>query len=194
MVAVRKDAPWKDIAELTSAMKLKGEKGTYGFATPIAKAIGAMYKEKAGLRRWTWPTVPALTFLTISRAAMLIMLLPTIFRRWHRTERANEIARRRLKRADAGCKGHSHFERVWVRRRIFERGGARWCRVTPRPIVDQLNLWVNQVVRSDDAKKFLNDVASDPWVSTPDAAQTYFIQQIKDWGDYIRIAKIEPLG
>ena len=28
----------------------------------------------------------------------------------------------------------------------------------------------------------------------PDEAQAYFLQQIKDWADYVRLAKIEPQG
>ena len=33
---------------------------------------------------------------------------------------------------------------------------------TPRPIVDQINKMFNQVTATEDAKKFLNNVASDP--------------------------------
>jgi tripartite-type tricarboxylate transporter receptor subunit TctC len=65
---------------------------------------------------------------------------------------------------------------------------------TPRPIVDQLNVWFNQVVATDETRTFLANIASDPWVSTPDEAQAYFRAQVKDWGDYVRIAKIEPQG
>jgi hypothetical protein len=31
-------------------------------------------------------------------------------------------------------------------------------------------------------------------VSTPEEAQAYLLQQIKDWGEYVRVAKIEPQG
>jgi tripartite-type tricarboxylate transporter receptor subunit TctC len=65
---------------------------------------------------------------------------------------------------------------------------------TPRPIVDQLNAWFSQVVASPETTKFLQGIAADPWVSTPDEGQAYFLQQIKDWADYVRIANIEPQG
>jgi tripartite-type tricarboxylate transporter receptor subunit TctC len=65
---------------------------------------------------------------------------------------------------------------------------------TSRPIVDQLNAWFSQVVASEETKAFLNGIASDPWVSTPDEAQAYFLRQIEDWGEYVRLAKIEPQG
>jgi len=65
---------------------------------------------------------------------------------------------------------------------------------TPRPIVDQINKMFNQVTATEDAKKFLNNVASDPWITTPDEAQGFLLKEIKDWGDYVRLAKIEPQG
>ncbi len=65
---------------------------------------------------------------------------------------------------------------------------------TPKPIVDQLGVWISQIVASDEGKKFLANIASDAWVSKPDEVQAYFLEQIKQWGDYVRIAKIEPQG
>jgi tripartite-type tricarboxylate transporter receptor subunit TctC len=65
---------------------------------------------------------------------------------------------------------------------------------TPRPIVDEINRMFNEVTASEDAKKFLNNIASDPWVSSVDEGQAFLLQQIKDWGDYVRLAKIEPQG
>ena len=65
---------------------------------------------------------------------------------------------------------------------------------TPKPIVDQLNVWFSQVVASPETKTFLSSIASDPWVTKPDEAQAYFRQQIKDWGEHVKIAKIEPQG
>ena len=50
------------------------------------------------------------------------------------------------------------------------------------------------MVASEETRKFLNGIASDPWVSKPDEAQAYFLQQIKDWEEYVRVAGIEPQG
>jgi hypothetical protein len=36
--------------------------------------------------------------------------------------------------------------------------------------------------------------ASDPWMLTPDEAQAALQKEIKDWQEYVRIAKIEPQG
>ena len=65
---------------------------------------------------------------------------------------------------------------------------------TPRPIVDQLNKWMNAITGSEDGKKFLNQFASDPWTGTPEDGQARLKKDIDAWGEYIRIAKIEQQG
>jgi tripartite-type tricarboxylate transporter receptor subunit TctC len=65
---------------------------------------------------------------------------------------------------------------------------------TPRPIVDEINGWFAKVTDTPEAHAFNNTIASDAWQTTPDEAQKYFLDEIKRWGDYVRIAKIEPQG
>ena len=66
---------------------------------------------------------------------------------------------------------------------------------TPRPIVDQLNTWFNQIVATDETKSFLNRIASDPLDHhARRRRRRCSCEQIKDWGDYVRLANIEPQG
>ena len=65
---------------------------------------------------------------------------------------------------------------------------------TPKAVVDQLHAAFRTVVESEDGKKFLNGFASDPWTLTPDEAQAFWRKQVNEWGDFVRIAKIEPAG
>ena len=63
---------------------------------------------------------------------------------------------------------------------------------TPKPVVDQLNRWFNQVLATEEAKTFLNSFGGDPFISTPDEAQALFRQQVKEWEGFVRAARIEP--
>ena len=65
---------------------------------------------------------------------------------------------------------------------------------TPKPIIDQIFKMFDQVTRSDDAKKFVNSIASDPWITTQAEAQAFYVKDIQAWGDYVKLAKIEPQG
>jgi tripartite-type tricarboxylate transporter receptor subunit TctC len=65
---------------------------------------------------------------------------------------------------------------------------------TPRPIVDLLNKWFNEVNATAESKKFLNSIGGDPWITTPDEGQARLVRNVKDWSDYVRTANIEPQG
>ena len=65
---------------------------------------------------------------------------------------------------------------------------------TPRPIVEQLNKWFNEVNSTAESKKFLNSIGGDPWVTTPEVGQARINQDVKDWSGYVQTARIEPQG
>jgi tripartite-type tricarboxylate transporter receptor subunit TctC len=65
---------------------------------------------------------------------------------------------------------------------------------TPKPVIDKIHQWFVQMVSSEETKKFLNSFGGDPFINTPERAQEIFEKTIKDWGDYVRLAKIEPAG
>ena len=65
---------------------------------------------------------------------------------------------------------------------------------TPRPIVEQINAWFNQIHAMPETEKFFTNFGGDPWVSTPDEGQARLLKDIKDWVEYVRIAKLQPQG
>ncbi len=193
MLAVRPDAPWKDIAELTAAMKAKGEKATYGYVTPIAKTIGAMYRTQAGLQAVDVAYRTGVDFMGDLNSGTIDYAIADQIQAMGqmRAGRMRLLAVGSIKRMESAPEipafseyGYPINIRTWW--------GAMVPLATPRPIVNQLNAWFSEVVASPETKAFLNNLASDPWISTPDEAQAFFLQQIKDWGDYIRVAGIEP--
>ena len=63
---------------------------------------------------------------------------------------------------------------------------------TPRPMVDKLNGWFNEVLATEETRKFLNSFGGDPFIATPEEGQALFRQGVKDWEGYVRAANIEP--
>ena len=61
---------------------------------------------------------------------------------------------------------------------------------TPKPIVDKINTWFSDIVRTEETRKFLALSGADPMVRTPEQAEAMFLKAINEWGDYVRIAKI----
>ena len=65
---------------------------------------------------------------------------------------------------------------------------------TPKPVVDQLNKWMVEVVGSPETKAFLNKFGGDPLIETPEAGQARLLKDVDNWKKYIEVAKIEPQG
>ena len=49
MIAVNASSPVMSMADLTAAVKAKGDKASYATSNPVARVIGALYKERGGL-------------------------------------------------------------------------------------------------------------------------------------------------
>jgi tripartite-type tricarboxylate transporter receptor subunit TctC len=65
---------------------------------------------------------------------------------------------------------------------------------TPKPVIDKINQWFVAMVSTAETKAFLNKFGGDPYINTPEQAQELFLTAIKDWGEYVRLANIEPMG
>ena len=63
---------------------------------------------------------------------------------------------------------------------------------TPRPIVDRLAAWTNQITNSDETKTFLSRAALDAFPGSPEQMAALLKVDTERWGNYVRMAKIEP--
>ncbi len=61
---------------------------------------------------------------------------------------------------------------------------------TPRSIVDKMNGWFNQILATEETRKFLFENGADAFVNTPDEAQAFLEKSIEDWRIYAQVAKL----
>ena len=64
----------------------------------------------------------------------------------------------------------------------------------PKPVVDKLTGWFNQIAASEEVKKFLANLGSDPLVGNAALVDQMIAKETKEWEEYVKIAKIEPQG
>ena len=74
---------------------------------------------------------------------------------------------------------------------------TRWFGVvvpagTPRPVIERLAGWFNQITNSDDAKQFLARAALDAFPGSPEQMAALLKVDTERWANYVRMAKIEP--
>jgi tripartite-type tricarboxylate transporter receptor subunit TctC len=194
VLTVATESPYKSVAELTAAMKAKGDKASFGSNSAQSRIAGALYKKVAGLEavEVQYKSGPD---------TLREMQSGAIDYAFHDPQLAMTQAAQGRLRLLAICSG----ERLKMAPELptmAENGFPQFNLVgwfaatvpaeTPRPVVDRINAWFNEILSSDESKEFLRKFGSDVWITTPDEAQAFFLQDIKTWGENVRLSGIEP--
>lgn len=195
MIAVRANAPWKNLKEFVAAMRVKGSGASYGTANPSARVVGAMFSKLAGLQAVEVQYRTGADFLNDLASGNIDFSIAdnVMAMAQEKAGRLRNLAVSTSERMQAAP------DYPTMREEGFDTNLSGWFAIfvpasTPQPIVMQLNGWLNEVVRSPEGKTFLNTFASDPWANTPEDAQALFLREIKNWEEYVKLANIEKQG
>ena len=196
MLAVDSTRPWKTLAELTAAMKEKGDKASYATYSATATIMGELYKRATGVRATeVGYRVGADTLNDLSSGALDYGIYdPPFAMSQARNGKLRLLAVGVKERLNAAPDIPTMQEEGIPDVDLPGWFAAMVPSATPKPVVDQISKWVAEAVRQDATKQFLNGFGSDPWISSPEQGQARLISDIKDWGEYVRIAKIVPQG
>jgi tripartite-type tricarboxylate transporter receptor subunit TctC len=193
MLAVEAKRPWKSVAELTAYVKEKGDKATYAVSANSGIVMGAIYKEKAGLQAVQVHYRMAQDALNDMASGKVDYALqdPVFALSQLREGRLRVLAVASAERLKSNPELPTMTE-SGVPMDLVGWFAAMVPSATPRPIIDQLNKWFGEVIALEETQNFLKSYGGDPWVATPEEGQARLVQDIAAWGEYIRIAKIEP--
>ena len=195
MLVVDAKSPYKTVAELTEAMKKKGDKATYATAAPTGAIMGEIYKDvtKITAVEVSYKTAPDSINEMLSGKVDYGMHDPVFSLAQQREGRLRILAVSTATRLRANPDMPTMTE-SGVPMDLTGWWAAMLPAGTPQPIIDKVNQWFTEIVRTDETTKFLNSFGGDPFINTPEVGQALFLKAIKDWGDYVRIAKIVPQG
>jgi tripartite-type tricarboxylate transporter receptor subunit TctC len=194
MVMVPANSPYKTLAELTAAMKAKGDKASYAQSNTSGKVMGEMYKAATGIQAVEVPYRTANDSLNDFASGRLDfgMMDPVFALSQERAGRLRSLAVSTPQRMQAVPQLPTMAEAGIPGVELLTWFAAMVPAATPRPIIDKLNKWFNEVLATDETKAFLNSFGGDPFITTPDDAQALFRQGVRDWEGYVKTAKIEP--
>jgi tripartite-type tricarboxylate transporter receptor subunit TctC len=182
------------VADLTAAMKQKGAKASYATAANPGVIMGAIYKNATGIEAVDVPYRSAPDSLNEMQSGRIDYGLhdPIFALGQVREGRLRALAvstgKRLLSQPDIPTMAESGVPMdlsLWW--------GVMVPAATPKPIVDKINGWFGQIVSTDETRKFLADSGADPMINTPERAQDMFLTAIKEWGEYVRLAKIPQM-
>jgi len=195
MLSVHAAKPWKTLADLTAALKEKKDKATYGTSNPVGKVMSAIYRKTMGLElvEVLYKAAPDMVNDLVS-GSLDFVTADSVFTVGQ--ERAGVVRPLALSSGEPlkASAGVPTMTQCGVPMDLTSYFAAIVPAATPDPIVEQLGKWVAEVVGSEETRKFLGDTASDPWVTTPAEAQAYYLKDIENWKNYVKIANIEQQG
>jgi tripartite-type tricarboxylate transporter receptor subunit TctC len=194
MVVVPANSPYQTLAELTAAMKQKGDKASYAQSNTTGRVMGALYVQATGITavevpyrtandsindftsgRLDYGMMDPVFALSQARAGRLRMLAVSTP---HRMKAVPELPTM----TQAGTPGVEMMG--WF--------AAMVPSATPKPVVDKLNKWFNTVLATEETKAFLNRFGGDPFISTPEQGQALLAKDVKAWERFVKVAKIDP--
>jgi tripartite-type tricarboxylate transporter receptor subunit TctC len=195
MLVVDAKSPYKTVAELTAAMKAKGDKATYATAAPNGIIMGELYKAATGIQaiEVNYKSAPDSLNEILSGKLDYGMHDPVFSLAQQREGRLRILAVSTGKRLQA-IPDLPTMAESGVPMDLTGWWAAMVPTGTPKPVIDQIHKWFGEIVSTDETKKFLNSFGGDPNVMTPDEAQAQFLKEIRNWGDYVKMAKIQPQG
>src|SRR5262245_48374368 len=195
MLVVDAKSPYKTTAELTEAMKKKGDKATYASAAPTGTVMGELYKVATGVKAVEVNYKNAVDSLNdqLSGAIDYGMHDPVYSLAQQREGRLRILGVSTGQRLDATPDLPTMAEQG-VPMDLTGWWAAMLPQGAPKEGVEQINKWFVTVVGSPATKAFLNKFGGDPLIESPDKAQARLLKDVSNWKGYVEVAKIEPQG
>jgi tripartite-type tricarboxylate transporter receptor subunit TctC len=65
---------------------------------------------------------------------------------------------------------------------------------TPKPILDKLETWFNQLAKDEEVGKWLVNIGCDPFPGDSKLVKELLVKDTKAWAEYVKLANIPPIG
>ncbi|HSA71447.1 MAG TPA: tripartite tricarboxylate transporter substrate binding protein [Burkholderiales bacterium] len=191
VVAVDAAKPIKSIQELIQALRQKPGHGFYGTQSNSGQIAAELLKANTGLNTVYVPfKVTGDAFTNLLSGQIDFMSVDST---WAKSQPKVRIL------AVTAAKRSSTMPEIPT---LAEAGVpgvdvAPWWGVvvpagTPRPIVDKLAGWFNQITASDETRQFLARAALDPFPGSPEQMAGLLKSEVERWGGFVKLAKIQP--
>jgi tripartite-type tricarboxylate transporter receptor subunit TctC len=191
VVAVDAGKPFKTVQDLVSSLKQKPGHGFYGTQSNSGQVAAELLKAKSGLDTAYVP------FKVTGEAFTSLLAGQIDFMSVDATWASNQPKVRIL--AVTSAKRTPSLPGVPT---LAEAGVpgidiAPWWGVvvpagTPRPIIDKLAGWFNQIVASEETRQFHARFAIDPLPGTPESMAALLKSEVERWGEFVKLANIKP--
>ncbi|HEY4775203.1 MAG TPA: tripartite tricarboxylate transporter substrate binding protein [Xanthobacteraceae bacterium] len=196
ILTVAGTSPHKSVADLVQYLKEKGDKASYGSVSTVSlvsaelfkqnfglTTVEVKYKESAAAMSDLWGGNLAFVYIDPAGSAAHIKagrLRPLVVTTKERVQALKDIPGS----AEAGITNTDLFS-WWT---------VHTPRGTPKPILDKIEALFNEIAVAPDTKAFLANTGSDALPGNSKLARELITKGVKDWGGYVKLARIEPFS
>jgi tripartite-type tricarboxylate transporter receptor subunit TctC len=190
------DSPFKSVADLTAYLRERGDRASYASVSTVSlvsaelfkaqfglKTVEVKYKESSAALADLWGGNVVFLYLDPAGSAAHIAagkLRPLAVTTAQRVEALKDIPGS----AEVGILNSD----------VFSWWSVHTPKGVPKPILDRLEWIFNQIVVDADTREFLAKSGSDVFPGNAKLARELLVKGVKDWGGYVKLAKIEPLS
>src|SRR5437763_2398858 len=190
-IAVDAAKPYRKIDDLVAALRPKRDNGFYGTQSNSGQVTAELLKQMRDLKTVYVPfkaTGDALASLLGGEVDFL-----AVDATWSSTMHPHKI--RILAVTSARRSGTLPEIPTMAEQGFKDFDISPWWGVvvpagTPRPIVDKLAAWFNQINATDETRQFLARAALDVFPGSPESMAALLATEIERWGRYVKLAKI----
>jgi tripartite-type tricarboxylate transporter receptor subunit TctC len=193
VIAVDAAKPVRKMDELIAQLKAKQGNGFYGTQSNTGQVSAELLKEQRGLQTVYVPFKATTDGLAALLSGDIDFL--SVDATWAVTQQSKIriLAVTSAKRAGALPDVPTMNELGFRDFDISPWWGVVVPAGTPRPIVERLARWFNEINAQDDTKQFLARAALDIFPGTPESMAALLRTETERWGRFVKLAKIEPM-
>jgi tripartite-type tricarboxylate transporter receptor subunit TctC len=194
VIMVDASKPLKSIDELIAHLRARPNNGFYGTTNNTGVIAAELFKTRVGLKTTYVPykqNAQALTDLLLGQLDFL-----TFDATWASSQvrggKIRILAATATKRSVALPEVPTLTELGYGGNDVSPWWGVVVPAGTPKPVVDRLAGWFNEITAADDTRKFLANAAFDPFPGSPEQMQELLKTDAVRWKRYVELAKIQP--
>jgi tripartite-type tricarboxylate transporter receptor subunit TctC len=194
MLIVPAESPYNSVQELVEAMKEKGDSGNYAISNTTGRVMGRLFSDATGIETEAVSYQTDLEIVNDMKSGTIdfAMMNPVFSLAQARSGAARILAVSTPERIKAAPDYPTFGEAGYPSLVMLSWFAALVPSATPKPVVDKLNGYFNEILARPATEKFLNENGGDPFISTPEEGQALLVKQIDDWKGYVAAAGIVP--
>jgi tripartite-type tricarboxylate transporter receptor subunit TctC len=196
ILVVSGDSPYKTVPELVDYLKKQGDKASYGSAANTGLVGSELFKAQFGLNTVEVKYKDGASLLNDLWGGNLVFAHfdPVTIAAHMKTGKVRTLATTAADKLKALPDIPSAKEAGINNSNLIAWWSVHMPKGTPKPILDRLEREFNKIAVDEETTKFLGNLGSDPFPGNSTMLKELLVSDIKAWGEYVKIAKIEPLS